>query len=55
MLHHPLINFEIQRYYQDERRFNGVFSRDNLPKKVKDVLVLNIFLKKVKNLLGIKT
>ena len=33
---HPLTNFEIQRYYKNEPRFNGVFSRDNLPKKVKD-------------------
>ena len=30
---HPLTNFEIQKYYQNELRFNGVFSRDNLPKK----------------------
>ena len=28
---HPLTNFEIQKYYQNEPRFNGVFSRDNLP------------------------
>ena len=28
-----LTNFEIQKYYQNEPRFNGVFSRDNLPKK----------------------
>ena len=27
---HPLTNFEIQEYYQNEPRFNGVFSRDNL-------------------------
>ena len=33
---HPLTNFEIQKYYQNEPRFNGVFSKDNLPKKVKD-------------------
>ena len=33
---HPLTNFEIQKYYQNEPRFNGVFSRDNLPKKIKD-------------------
>ena len=32
---HSLTNFEIQRYYENERRFNGVFSRDNLPKKNK--------------------
>ena len=28
---HTLTNFEIQEYYQNEPRFNGVFSRDNLP------------------------
>ena len=84
---YPLTNFEIQKYYENEPRFNGVFSRDNLLKKIKDgacvinfdehkdtgthwialfcnrneivvfliVLVLNIFLKKLKSLLVIKT
>ena len=33
---HPLSNFEIRRYYQNEPRFNEVYSRDNLPKKTKD-------------------
>ena len=33
---HPLPSFEVQEYYQDEPRFNGVFSRNNLPKKIKD-------------------
>ena len=33
---HPLANFEIQKYYENESRFNGVFSRDNLLKKIKD-------------------
>ena len=82
---HPLSNFEIQKYYQNEPRFNGVFSRNILPKKIKDgVYVINLdeyadlgthwialfcnrneivyfnsfgvnmFLKKLKNLLGIK-
>ena len=82
---HPLTNFEIQKYYENEPRFIGDFSRDNLPKKVKDgayvisldeyadidtywialfckkmklfisiASVLNIFLKKLKNLLEIK-
>ena len=32
---HPLTNFEIRKYYQNEPKFNGVFSRNNLP-KVKD-------------------
>ena len=83
---HPLTNFEIQKYYQNEPRYNGAFSKNNLPKKIKDgtyvinldeyadvgrhwialfltgvklffsiVLVLNIFLKKLKNLLEIRT
>ena len=33
---HPLTNFEIKKYYKNEPRFNRVFSRDNLPKKIKD-------------------
>ena len=33
---HPLTNFGIQKYCQNEPRFNGVFSSDNLPKKMKD-------------------
>ena len=33
---HPLTNFEIQKYYQNEPRFNGVYSRNILPKKMKD-------------------
>ena len=36
MTPHPLKNFEIQRYYHNEPRFNGVYSRDNLPDKIKD-------------------
>ena len=28
---HPLTNFEIQKYYENEPKFNGVYSRDNLP------------------------
>ena len=83
---HSLTNFEIQKYYENEPRFNGVFSRDDMPKKIKDGAyvinldeykdagthqialfckkneivyfdsfgVLNIFLKKLKNLLRIR-
>ena len=32
---HPLTNFEIQKYYQNEPKFNGVYSRNNLS-KIKD-------------------
>ena len=33
---HPLTNFEIQKYYENKPRFNGVYSRNNLTKKIKD-------------------
>ena len=33
---HPLTNFEIQKYYKNEPRFNSVFSRNNSFKKIKD-------------------
>ena len=40
---HPLTNFELQKYYKNEPRFNGVFSRYNLPKKIKEgAYVINI-------------
>ena len=77
----------MQNYYENEPRLKGVYSRNNLPEKIKDgayvinldeyadsgthwialfckkkmklfisiVLVLSMFLKKLKNLLGIKT
>ena len=85
MLLYPLTNFEIQKSHQNKAKLNGVFSRDNLPKKIKDetyvinlneyanvgtywtalfcekkklfiliVLELNMFLRKLKSLLGIK-
>ena len=83
---HPLTNFEIKKFYENEPRFNGVYYRDNLPKTVKNgayvinldeyadvgthwialytknneviyliVLVESMFLKKLKDLLDIKT
>ena len=33
---HPLTNFEIQKYYENESKFNWFFSRDNLLNKIKD-------------------
>ena len=40
---HPLTNFEIQKYYENESRFNGVYSRDSLPNKIKDgAYVINL-------------
>ena len=33
----------MQKYYKNEPRFNGVFSRNNLPKKIKDgAYVINL-------------
>ena len=32
---HPLTNFELQKYYQNEPKFNGVYSGNNLT-KIKD-------------------
>ena len=81
----PLTDFEMQTCYENEPRFNGVYSRNNLPKKIKGgayvinldeyadvgthwialfcnrseivsiVLVMNIFLNRLKNLSRIKT
>ena len=43
MLLHPLANFKIQKYYENEPRFNGVYSRNNLPEKIKDgAFVINL-------------
>ena len=40
---HLLTNFEIQKCYQNEPRFNGVYSRNNLPKTIKDgAYVINL-------------
>ena len=29
---HPLMKFEIQKYYQNKPKFNGFYSINNLPK-----------------------
>ena len=40
---HSLKNLEIQNYHKNEPRFNGVYSRDNLPKIIKNVAyVINL-------------
>ena len=33
---HPLTSFEIQTHYQNVPRFNGVYSKDIFPGKIKD-------------------
>ena len=39
---HPLTNFEIQKYYQNKPTFNGVYSRNNLPKTKVGAYVINL-------------
>ena len=39
---HPLTNVEIQKYYQNEHKFNGVYSRNNLLKIKYGVYVINL-------------
>ena len=39
---HPLTNFEIRKYYQNEPRFNGVYSRDNLQKIKDGTYIINL-------------
>ena len=41
MLAHPLTNFEIQKY-QNEPRFNVVYSRDKLSKRKDGAYVINL-------------
>ena len=42
MPHHPFTNFEIQKYYQKELKFNGVSLRHNLPKTKDGAYVINL-------------
>ena len=40
---HPFTNFEVKEYYENEPRFNGLSSTNNLPKKIKDgAYVINL-------------
>ena len=40
---HPLTNFDIQMYNQNQSRFNGVYSRNHLSDKIKDeAYVINV-------------
>ena len=40
---HPLTNIEISEYYKNEPRFNGVYSRNNSPNKIKKRSICNKF------------
>ena len=44
MTPYPLINFEIKAFYQNEPRFNGVYSRENLPDMIKHgAYIVNLY------------
>ena len=39
---HPLTNFEIKKYYQNEPKFKDVYSRNNLHKIKNGAFVINL-------------
>ena len=39
---HPLTNFEIEAYYENEAKFSGAFIRVNLPNKKNGAYVINL-------------
>ena len=39
---HPVTNFEIQKYYQNKLRFNGVYYRYNLTKIKDGAYIINL-------------
>ena len=39
---HPLTNFKIQKYYQNETKFNGAYSGNNLSKKNDGTCIINL-------------
>ena len=42
MLPLPLTNFEIQKYYQNEPKINGVYSKNNLSKIQDGAYIINL-------------
>ena len=42
MLRHLLTSSEIEKYYQNEPKFNGVYSRNHLPKVKDRAYVINL-------------
>ena len=42
MLPHPLTNFEIQKCYENEPKFNSVYSRNNLFKIKNGACIINL-------------
>ena len=52
MLPHPLTDFEVQKY-QNEARFNGVYSRDNLTKIKDRAYIINLDESLILELIGL--
>ena len=44
MSSHPLTDFEIQKYYQKEPKFNDVYSRNNLSKTKDGAHITNLMI-----------
>ena len=42
MLPHPCSNFEIKKYYHNEPKFKGVYSRNDLAKRKDRAHVINL-------------
>ena len=40
--HHLLTKFEVQKYYKKEIKFNGDYTRNNLPKIIDGTYVINL-------------
>ena len=41
-MRHPLTNFEIQKYYQNEPKFNGVYSRNYISEIKDGAYIINL-------------
>ena len=39
---HPLTNFKIHEYNQNELKFKGIYSRNNLPEIKDGIFVINV-------------
>ena len=42
LIAHPLTNFEIQKYYQEDPEFNGVYSRNDWSKIWVEAYIINL-------------
>ena len=42
MLPHPVTNFKIQKYYQNEHKLNGVYSRNSLSNIKDGAYIINL-------------